>query len=436
MRAPVLRSAAALVALVAGRAAAEEPPEPKSTGPTAVSLETADGRKLAADLYEPAGGGESKGAVLALHAEGGTRDSWRALGKRLSACGISLLAPDLRGHGESRGTGDADLGPRADARDPALWKEMAADVQAGLKHLRGTLLADAKRIGIVGAGAGAGLALEAAEKDAKVRAVFGVAPSPAACGLAGLASAVRWDGRPVGFVVGSADEKGDAATLAKEIRKHPRAECIVLPREEKAPAAVLLAEPRAVDETAQFFHGWFERPVLTGKPEEGVRRGGGIFASGSSTGYGTEAGGMKIEGYHAPGRISAVILLVDPDPSATRLTESSRKITLTPGTAGKSPALSAVVESWTGKAWKAAKPITLVDCGAFVSEGKTTFYQAWLSPGLLGVPPFGKVALALAPVVDGKVEWPDARDPFGGSGGKGKSFSTTNPSTWNEWELR
>jgi len=438
-RIPRVAAAAALLAVAAVAAGAEGPPAEAPAVAKAVTIETADGLRLAADLYEPSDGGEGKGAVLALHAEGGDRSCWRATGRRLAAAGISLLAPDLRGHGGSREAGGADLGPRAASRDPALWKEMAADVQAGLKHLRQSLLADAKRIGIVGAGAGAGLALEAAEKDGKVRALFGVAPAPGACGLAGMASAVRWDGRPAGFVVGSADEGGsDAARLAKELRRHPRSEVIVIPRGATATAAELPAEARAADETAQFFLGWFERPVLTGKPEEGVRRGGGIFVSGSGSGVGSAAGGIRLHGYEAPGRITAIVVLADPDPTATRLTEAPRRITLTPGTEAGRPCLTAVVEAWTGKAWKKGKPSPWVDAGAIVAEGKTTFYEAWLSPGLLGAPPFGRTAIAAAAVVDGAPKWPgaDARPP----GRSGKSppggFSERNPSTWSDWELR
>lgn len=427
--------ALAALALFAPPAAAEGPREPPA--PKEVSLETGEeGVRIAADLHEPAGGGEGKPAVLALHHEGGDRSAWRKAAALLAEHGISTLALDLRGHGGSRSQNGADLGPRAEARDPELWKAMAQDVQAGLRFLRGTLLADGKKIGIAGAGAGAGLALLAAEKDERVRAFFGVGPAPAACGLAGLASAVRWDGRPAGFVVGQADEKGDAAPLAKELRKHPRTDIVVLPLAAKTPPGDLLQGDRGAAETAQFFLGWLERPVLTGKREEGVARGGGIFVGGSSFGVGNSAGGLLFSGYFAPGTITALVVLADPDPEAKKLTASSRRITVSPAS-GKPPGLSVLVETWTGSGWKKEKPFTALEAGAFVVDGKTTFYEVWLPPRILGAAPFTKVAVASAAVVDGAVKWPESggRPSFGREAGR-PSFTPTNPSSWQAWELR
>jgi dienelactone hydrolase len=431
-RAGAAAAGAAGLALLFGRASAEGPPAPPP--PQTVSIETADGFKLAATLYEPGGGGEGKPAVLALHHEGGNRGAWKALGERAARQGITLLAPDLRGHGESRMQKETDLGPQAEARDPALWKAMSADADAGLKYLRATLICDAKKVGVIGLGAGAGLALLAAEKDEKVRAAYGVAPAPSACGLAGMAAATRWKVRPVGMVVGSADEKGDAAPLAKEIRKQARGEVVVLPTTEKKGPAEFLALPRTAAEAVQFFVGWFERPVLTGKPEGGVSRGGGIFVAGSSIGTGSDAGGILVHGYEAPGNITGLLVLADPTPGAKKLSEGSRRITLTPGR-GKEGGLSAVVDQFTGGAWKREKAVVLLDCGAFVVEGKTTFFEAWLSPGMLGVEPFTKVAILAVPLIDGQPKKDDDAE-FGGKGkGKGRGRET-DPSSWQEWELR
>lgn len=434
-RRAVLAALGGVLLVAAAGAAAPEGGMPEPTVKEVV-VETADGLKLHADLYEPGGGGEGKPAVLALHFQGGDRKAWKGAGKILSEHGISLLAPDLRGHGANRaGKAEAE-GPAAD--DPALWKAMAADVEGGLKYLRGTLLADGKKLGIAGAGAGAGLALMAAEKDERVRAVFGVGPEPAACGQAGLAAAVRWNGRPAGLVVGQADEKGEAAPLARELQKHQRTDILVLPMEKKASPGDLLASGLAAADTAQFFVGWLTRPVFTGKKEEGVAHSGGgaIFGAGSSYGSGNCAGSIAFNGYYAPGKITAVTILADPDPSARKLTPSSRRVTVAPG-AGKDPALTVTVETWSGTAWKKDKPSTVLDSGTFVADGKTTFYEVWLPPWTLGVAPYSKLAVQSAAVVDGVTKWPD-KDRFGGmSGEKARPpFSATNPSSWDTWELR
>jgi len=206
------------------------------------------------------------------------------------------------------------------------------------------------------------------------------------------------------------------------MKKQPRCEITGIPGKESLSAADLLAGSRAPAETAQFLIGWLDRPRLTGKPEGGVRHGNGIFASGSSSGYGLAAGGLTLNGYQAPGKVTGLQVLADPDPSARKPTTSSRRITLLPGK-GKDPVLQAVVETWTGSGWKRAESLDLVDAGAFVTEGKTTFWEVWLSPGLLGVEPFTKVAVAAAPIMDGKARWGDGED-------------RTGPASWHSWDLR
>ncbi len=413
--------AAALSCALAGpsSAAAEgygEPPEPKD-----VSLEASDGVHLAGTLYEPFGGGEGKGAVLALHAEGGDRSCWKETGRLLARKGLSLLAIDLRGHGGSRTQGEADLGPRAEAKDPELWKGCLLDAEAGVKHLRGDLLADGKKLGVVGAGAGMAVALCLAEKDERVRAVYGVAPDPSGCGVPGAAAVVRWDGRPLGFVVGSADAKGPSAPLARAMAKHPRSEVREIPSKESLPPGALLAAGPASAEAAQFLLGWLERPRLTGKDEDGVRTGNGIFAGGSSSSVGQAAGGLTFGGYLAPGTVGGIQVLSDPDPKASRLTSGSRRITVVPRK-GKVPALQAVVETWGGSGWRKGETVVLLDAGAFVTEGKTTFWQVWLSPGILGVEPFTKCATVSTPLVDGKARWEKGEERSG-------------PSSWQAWDL-
>lgn len=417
--------ALALLPVLVAPAAAEGPGREEKPPVRAVEIRTADGLTLAADLHEPAGGGETKPAVLALHNEGGDRTVWNRLGDLLSDNGVTVLAVDLRGHGGSRKQGEEDLGARAEAGDAELWKSMDEDVKAGLSWLRGTLLADGKNIGIVGLSAGAALALQRAGKDDGVRAVLGVAPSPLAFGIPGIASLARWDDRPIGWIVGEKNT-GDASALERALKKFNRVEPTVIPVGEKIEGAPFLATDGVVPATAQFFVGWFFRPVLTGKPEEGVRRGNGIFGSGSSNGAGCSAGGMKVTGYLAPGKIQGIVVLADPDPSANRLTERSRRLTLVPGK-GKVPTLSAMIERWSGSAWKKDKPVTVVDCGAIVTEGETTFYEVWISPSMMEMQPFTEIAFASAPLVGGKASF---------QGGFDRELKEDRPSTWSKWELR
>ncbi len=419
---PVLPAtlAAAFVLAPAGAAAEGEkaPPEPR-----AVELRTSDGLRLHALLREPAGGGETKAAVVALHGAKEDLAAWAPAADLLVAHGVTVLAVDLRGHGGSRKQGEEDLGPRAEAGDPALWAAVPNDAAAALLYVRGTVLADAKRIGLAGIGAGAAVALVAAEKDTKVRALACVTPSPGAFGLAGGSAAVRWDGRPLGAILRAADQRGDAAAMLRALEKQPRAEAILLPGPSLQGAEFLAKAEGAAAEVAQFFLGWFDRPVLTGKGEDGVRRGGGIFISGSGSSAGCRAGGVLLGGYLAPGRIDGLSVLADPDPAARKLTTASRRISVLPGK-GKTQVLSVTVERWTGTGWKADPPISLPEAGAFVVEGKTTFYEVWLPPRVLGARPFTRVAFDAVRIVEGRPRRDeDSPDP-------------ANPSAWQKLDLR
>ena len=426
-RAPILLALAA----VPGSAAAEGPPDGTPVRHE-VAVDTADGMKLAADLFEPAGGGEGKGAVVALHHEGGDRKAWTPLGELLSKHGISLLALDLRGHGGSRTQAGEDLGPRAEARDPALWKAMAADVEAGLRYLRGTLLADGKKLGIVGLSAGAALALAAGEKDEKLRAVLTVAAAPSGCGVPGMASATRWKERPLGLLAGQGADRGDAGPLLREIPKHPRGEVLLLPDPAKTPPAEFAGSPRCAAEATQFFVGWFERPHLTGKQEEGVSHGNGIFVSGSSIRLGMAAGGLTCSGYEAPGNVTGLCVLADPDPTAKKLGDASRRITVTP-LPGKAGGVTVAIDRRVAGAWKRDRAYSPPDVGAFVVDGKTTFWEVWLSPAVLGVVPFTRIAVQPLPLLDGAPKRSD-RTGFPGEAAK-PAFSESVPASWESWEL-
>jgi len=135
-----------------------------------VAIDTADGFKLAATLYEPGGGGEGKPAVLAIHHEGGDRSVWKALGERAAQQRISLLALDLRGHGDSGGSSSA-LGA------------MQQDVQAGIDWLKTRPDVVASRLGIAGASLGAALAPLVAALDPAVRSIALLSPSSEYRGL-------------------------------------------------------------------------------------------------------------------------------------------------------------------------------------------------------------------------------------------------------------
>lgn len=153
-----------------------------------VQLVTADGVKLAADEY----GAGSKG-VLLVHDEGRTRGDWASFAGKLASSGYRVVTIDLRGHGGS--TLPAPL-----AEDD--WPKLVADVDAGVALLRSK---GAKEVHVVGARAGATLALAAAAANPDVSDLVLLTPSLTAHGIKLSSSIAGYAGRPL-MVAVSADD--------------------------------------------------------------------------------------------------------------------------------------------------------------------------------------------------------------------------------------
>jgi alpha-beta hydrolase superfamily lysophospholipase len=84
------------------REAGRPPPRPEAAAPSRLALETTDGVDLAAWYYAVPEGDETIGTVILLHELGGSHLTVEPLARALQAAGCSVVAPDLRGHGESR----------------------------------------------------------------------------------------------------------------------------------------------------------------------------------------------------------------------------------------------------------------------------------------------------------------------------------------------
>ncbi|WP_217913124.1 alpha/beta fold hydrolase [Miltoncostaea marina] len=133
-----------------------------------LTLRAPGGPELAALAWRaPAG---SPG-VLVVPGLGSRKDNHADFGEALAAAGMAALALDLRGHGESGGRLDGG------ARD---------DVAAGLDALAA---AGHAPLGVRGSSMGGLLALDAAARDPRVRAVVAICPARPE-GLAGYGE--RW----------------------------------------------------------------------------------------------------------------------------------------------------------------------------------------------------------------------------------------------------
>ncbi len=153
-----------LLLLLAGCAVSSSPNATTITSPTKVVLTTSDGKTIAGSYYS---GISRTGGIIFLHMLNKDRHTYDSLARKLNKAGLSVIAIDLRGHGESSG----------------IWREftdidfvrMILDVKAAKQYLLQQKV-DANNIGIVGASIGANLALRLGVEDASIKYIVLLSP--------------------------------------------------------------------------------------------------------------------------------------------------------------------------------------------------------------------------------------------------------------------
>jgi len=168
-----------------------------------VTFSATDGTPLKATLYAA---GKPGPAVLLLHMCNTTRVSWEPLGPQLAAAGISALALDYRGFGESGG-------PRFDTVPPQDAQEMVTskwpgDIDAAYTFLLSQPGVDKTRIGAAGGSCGVAEAVHFAQRHPEVRSLVLLAGPLDPGGLAFLEK-TTW--LPI-FAAGAADDQYDDNT--------------------------------------------------------------------------------------------------------------------------------------------------------------------------------------------------------------------------------
>ncbi len=128
----------------------------QSPPPPTISFETADGARIAADVY-----GKGPDAVVLAHGAAFDKESWKPLADTLSEQGHRVLAIDFRGYGGST------LG----REDKALYQ----DVLAAVRYLRAN---GATTVSVVGASMGGGASARAAvaAKPGEIDRLFLLSP--------------------------------------------------------------------------------------------------------------------------------------------------------------------------------------------------------------------------------------------------------------------
>jgi dienelactone hydrolase len=110
---------------------------PKVPEPEEITLETKDGLSIKATYY-PGTAKKEAVPVIMVHDIGGQRGDFHALGTYLQSLGHAAIAPDLRGHGQSKtqkGPTGAPMTIDAEKLNKGALEAMVWDIQACKKYL-------------------------------------------------------------------------------------------------------------------------------------------------------------------------------------------------------------------------------------------------------------------------------------------------------------
>jgi pimeloyl-ACP methyl ester carboxylesterase len=138
-----------------------------------------------------------------LHSAYASRHEWDGFIPVLQQAGFSVLAVDLRGHGQTGGE--------------LAWEKMPKDTPAMLATLRSRPEVEPQRIGIIGASIGANLALAEAARDPQMRAVALLSPGLNYFTVDTIEPMKAYGARPVFIAV--AEKDGFAASSSQELAK-------------------------------------------------------------------------------------------------------------------------------------------------------------------------------------------------------------------------
>jgi pimeloyl-ACP methyl ester carboxylesterase len=177
-------------------------------GVSEVSFLTADSVTIAATYYTPPAAPAP--AVILMHMLGRSRQSWVEFADSLRSRGFAVLTFDFRGHGQSTQSARGKLVP--DSLTNSDYQAMTRDASAAVSWLRQRTDILPEKIGLVGAGFGANLALAYAAKDIRIQAVALISPGQDYRGII-LEGAIRqYSPRPL-YLAYAEDDNYSAISL-------------------------------------------------------------------------------------------------------------------------------------------------------------------------------------------------------------------------------
>jgi len=176
-------------------------------------ITTKDDIKIIGDFYSA--GENTPYAAILLHMMPADRKSWAPFAEKLQKSGISSLAIDLRGHGESISAIDGKIIDYKDFSDEDHQKSIE-DVRAAHKWLKEK---GAEYLFIAGASIGANLALRHASENSDIVSVILLSPGINYRGVEALSFANHLDSNKDVYVIAARDDKNvpEADKMAKEI---------------------------------------------------------------------------------------------------------------------------------------------------------------------------------------------------------------------------
>jgi len=180
-----------------------------------VAYKTSDGVHIVADYYPPKSMAEQNApVVIMLHQYPSTRSSWSTLAPLFHEAGYAVLAPDIRGHGESTEPKTMSLERARHNRDPEHYRAAYKDVFAAYEWLRERKEVDLSRFALIGASIGSSVALDYAAKDKSVDVVVCLSPGPDYMGVDSRRDVATYGKRPL-LLVAPASEREQCEYLGK-----------------------------------------------------------------------------------------------------------------------------------------------------------------------------------------------------------------------------
>jgi len=173
----------------------------ENPGPRDVTIRARDGESLRGTWYTPKVSAKPTLGVVLIHDAGHDRSQMSRLGNRLARKGASVIAIDIRGHGESK-TRRFDWSKLDEKGHKALWAFAQRDLEAAMDWLVSQGNVPVNRLGLVGCGASSALAVHWMKVNDNVSAIALLQPPTTAFGYNVRSDLKSVRGLPVLIIAG------------------------------------------------------------------------------------------------------------------------------------------------------------------------------------------------------------------------------------------